>query len=93
MDPGMRALMESLIDKITEDKMISEIRRQANSFVVEGADRQNLYMGYLNGYLSGYADGAMMLLKRKGFKSEEQEEVREMMMEKSEALLRKLGIL
>jgi hypothetical protein len=61
--------------------------------MVEGTDRQNLYLGYLNGYISGYANGAIMLLCRRDPTPEEQDDIRNLIMKRSEEILRKLGII
>ena len=62
MEVWLRGLLENLIDVLIGEKVMSEIKRQASYFMVEGTDKQNLYLGYLNGYVSGYANGAIMLL-------------------------------
>jgi len=93
MEVWLRGLLENMIDLIVDDKTINEIKRQASFFMVEGTDRQNLYLGYLNGYISGYANGAIMLLCRRDPTSEEQDDIRNLIMKRSEEILRKLGII
>jgi len=93
MEVWLRGLLENLIDLLIEDRTISEIKRQASYFMVEGTDRQNLYLGYMNGYVSGYANAAIMLLCRRDPTREEEDEIRALIMRRSEEILRKLGIL
>jgi len=93
MEVWLRGLLENLIDVLISEKVMSEIKRQASYFMVEGADKQNLYLGYLNGYVSGYANGAIMLLCRRDPSDEEQDEIRALIMRRSEEILRKLGII
>lgn len=92
MEVWLRGLLENLIDILVEEK-ISEIKAQASYFMVEGTDKQNLYLGYFNGYVSGYASAAIMLLCRRDPTKEEQDETRNLIMKRSEEILKRLGIL
>jgi len=93
MEVWLRGLMENLMDGLFDGKKTEAIKEQASHFAVEGVDTQNLYMGYINGFISGYADGAMTLMRINEPGTEEQEEVKKLMMRRSEEILKKLGIL
>ncbi len=93
MDAWLRGLLENLMDDLFDSKRAAEIKRQADHFMVEGADKQNLYIGYINGFVSGYAESAMTLMCIKDSTKEEQDEIRRIMMRRSEEMLKRFGIL
>lgn len=93
MDAWLRGLLEELMDDLFDSKKAAEIKRQASHFMVEGVDRQNLYIGYINGFVSGYAESAMTLMCRRDPTKEEQEEIKRIMMRRSEEMLKRFDIL
>jgi hypothetical protein len=93
MEVWLRGLIENMIDALFEEGFLLSIKRQADFFAVEGADKQNLYLGYANGYISGYAHAAIVLLCRREPTDEEQDEIRMIISRRSEEILKKLGII
>ncbi|MDY6985342.1 MAG: hypothetical protein SVE93_02920 [Candidatus Thermoplasmatota archaeon] len=93
MDAWLRGLLENLMDDLFDSKRAAEIKRQASHFMVEGVDKQNLYVGYINGFVSGYAESAMTLMCVKDPTRAEQDEIRTLIMKRSEEMLKRFGIL
>ena len=93
MEVWLRGLIENMIDALFEEGFLLSMKRQADFFAVEGTDKQNLYLGYANGYISGYAHAAIVLLCRREPTDEEQDEIRNIISKRSEEILKKLGII
>jgi len=93
MEVWLRGLIENMIDALFEEGFLLSMKRQADFFAVEGMDKQNLYLGYANGYISGYAYAAIVLLCRREPTDEEQDEIRNIISRRSEEILEKLGII
>ena len=92
MENWLRGLLEHVIDTIFDEEGVAEMKRQASHLMVEGADEQNLCLGYVNGFVSGYADSAIVLMCREDPVAEELDGVRDGLMRRSEEMLRHLGI-
>ena len=93
MEVWLRGLIENMIDALFRESFLLSMKRQADFFAVEGRDKQNLYLGYANGYISGYAYAAIVLLCRREPTDEEQDEIRKIISKRSDELLKKLGII
>ena len=93
MEVWLRGLIENMMDAFFEEGFLLSIKRQADFFAVEGTDKQNLYLGYVNGYIFGYAYAAIVLLCRREPPDEEQDEIRKIISRRSDGLLKKLGII
>ena len=93
MEVWLRGLVENMIDALFGEEFLLNLKRQADFFAIESKDKQNLYLGYANGYISGYAHAAIVLLCRREPTAEEQDEIRTIISKRSEEILKKLGII
>ena len=93
MEVWLRGLMENMLDSLLDEEFLLNLKNQASYFMVEGGDKQNLYLGYTNGYISGYANAAIMILCRRDSTGEEQSEIRAIIRRRSEEILKKFGII